>query len=48
MPRKVLESFNVSYLQVLDADGHLDRDLEPNLPLTLFAYCIAAWFSPAN
>ncbi len=31
MPRKVLESFNVSYLQVLDADGHLDRDLEPNL-----------------
>jgi pyruvate dehydrogenase E1 component alpha subunit len=26
-----LESFNVSYLQVLDADGHLDRDLEPNL-----------------
>jgi pyruvate dehydrogenase E1 component alpha subunit len=32
MPRKVLESFNVSYLQVLDADGHLDRDLEPNLP----------------
>jgi pyruvate dehydrogenase E1 component alpha subunit len=32
MPRKVLESFNVSYLQVLDADGHLDRDLEPILP----------------
>ena len=31
MPRKVLESFNVSYLQVLDANGHLDRDLEPNL-----------------
>jgi pyruvate dehydrogenase E1 component subunit alpha len=32
MPRKVLESFNVSYLQVLDAEGHLDRDLEPDLP----------------
>src|SRR5262245_64814528 len=31
MPRKVLESFNVSYLQILDANGHLDRDLEPNL-----------------
>jgi pyruvate dehydrogenase E1 component alpha subunit len=31
MPRKVLESFNVSYLQILDAEGHLDRDLEPNL-----------------
>ena len=35
MPRKVLESFNVSYLQVLDADGHLDRDLEPILPEAL-------------
>jgi pyruvate dehydrogenase E1 component alpha subunit len=32
MPRKVLESFNVSYLQILDAEGHLDRDLEPDLP----------------
>jgi pyruvate dehydrogenase E1 component alpha subunit len=32
MPRKVLESFNVSYLQVLDAEGNLDRDLEPDLP----------------
>jgi pyruvate dehydrogenase E1 component alpha subunit len=32
MPRKVLESFNVSYLQVLDAEGQLDRDLEPDLP----------------
>jgi pyruvate dehydrogenase E1 component alpha subunit len=31
MPRKVLESFNVSYLQILDAEGQLDRDLEPNL-----------------
>ena len=31
MPRKVLESFNVSYLQILDAEGHLDRDLEPDL-----------------
>jgi pyruvate dehydrogenase E1 component alpha subunit len=31
MPRKVLESFNVSYLQVLDANGQLDRDLEPSL-----------------
>jgi pyruvate dehydrogenase E1 component alpha subunit len=27
MPRKVLESF-----QILDAEGHLDRDLEPDLP----------------
>jgi pyruvate dehydrogenase E1 component alpha subunit len=32
MPRKVLESFNVSYLQVVDAEGHLDRDLEPDIP----------------
>ncbi|MBI3326452.1 MAG: pyruvate dehydrogenase (acetyl-transferring) E1 component subunit alpha [Nitrospinae bacterium] len=32
MPRKVLESFNVSYLQILDADGHLDATLEPDLP----------------
>jgi pyruvate dehydrogenase E1 component alpha subunit len=32
MPRKVLESFNVSYLQVLDAEGQLDRDLEPDIP----------------
>ena len=32
MPRKVLESFNVSYLQILDAEGHLDRDLEPDIP----------------
>lgn len=32
MPRKVLESFNISYLQILDAEGHLDRDLEPDLP----------------
>jgi pyruvate dehydrogenase E1 component alpha subunit len=32
MPRKVLESFNVSYLQILDPEGHLDRDLEPQLP----------------
>jgi pyruvate dehydrogenase E1 component alpha subunit len=32
MPRKVLESFNVSYLQILDAEGHLDTDLEPDLP----------------
>jgi pyruvate dehydrogenase E1 component alpha subunit len=32
MPRKVLESFNVSYLQILDAEGHLDRELEPDLP----------------
>jgi pyruvate dehydrogenase E1 component alpha subunit len=31
MPRKVLESFNVSYLQILDAEGHLDRDLEPDI-----------------
>ena len=36
MPRKVLESFNVSYLQILDPEGHLDRDLEPQLsPETL-------------
>jgi pyruvate dehydrogenase E1 component alpha subunit len=36
MPRKVLESFNVSYLQILDPGGHLDRDLEPQLsPETL-------------
>ena len=48
MPRKVLESFNVSYLQVLDADGHLDRDLEPNLSPKLSASCIAAWSWPAN
>jgi pyruvate dehydrogenase E1 component alpha subunit len=32
MPRKVLESFNVSYLQILDAEGHLDRELEPDIP----------------
>jgi pyruvate dehydrogenase E1 component alpha subunit len=32
MPRKVLEAFNVSYLQVLDAEGQLDRDLEPDIP----------------
>ena len=32
MPRKVLESFNVSYLQILDAEGQLDSDLEPKLP----------------
>jgi pyruvate dehydrogenase E1 component alpha subunit len=32
MPRKVLESFNVSYLQILDAEGHLDTNLEPDLP----------------
>lgn len=32
MPRKVLESFNVSYLQILDAEGHLDTDMEPELP----------------
>jgi pyruvate dehydrogenase E1 component alpha subunit len=32
MPRKVLETFNVSYLQILDADGRLDRDLEPDIP----------------
>ena len=32
MPRKVLESFDVSYLQVLDAEGHPDTDLEPDLP----------------
>lgn len=32
MPRKVLASFNVSYLQILDAEGHPDRDLEPELP----------------
>ena len=32
MPRKVLESFNVSYLQILDAEGHLDTDLEPDIP----------------
>ncbi len=32
MPRKVLESFNISYLQILDAGGHLDTSLEPDLP----------------
>jgi pyruvate dehydrogenase E1 component alpha subunit len=32
MPRKVLESFNVSHLQILDAEGQLDSDLEPKLP----------------
>jgi pyruvate dehydrogenase E1 component alpha subunit len=32
MPRMVLESFNVSYLQVLDAEGQLDRNLEPDIP----------------
>ncbi len=32
MPRKVLESFNVSYLQILDDEGHADKDLEPELP----------------
>jgi pyruvate dehydrogenase E1 component alpha subunit len=32
MPRKVVESFNVAYLQILDPEGHLDTDLEPDIP----------------
>jgi pyruvate dehydrogenase E1 component alpha subunit len=46
MPRKVLESFNVSYLQILDPEGHLDRDLEPQLPpetlRTLYRFMVLA------
>lgn len=46
MPRKVLESFNVSYLQILDPEGHLDRDLEPQLPpetlRTLYRFMVFA------
>jgi pyruvate dehydrogenase E1 component alpha subunit len=46
MPRKVLESFNVSYLQILDPEGHLDRDLEPPLPpdalRTLYRFMVLA------
>lgn len=31
MPRKTLAEFKVEYLQVLDEDGNVDRDLEPDL-----------------
>jgi len=32
MPRKVLESFSVDYLQILDENGKVDKALEPAIP----------------
>jgi len=32
MPRKTLAQFSIEYLQVLDEDGTIDSDLEPDLP----------------
>lgn len=32
MPRKVIESFSVEYLQVLAEDGKVDKALEPSIP----------------
>ncbi len=32
MPRKVIGTFEVEYVEVLDKDGNLDRELAPDLP----------------
>ncbi len=32
MPLKEIEKFSVSYLQILDEEGNVDKKLEPNLP----------------
>jgi pyruvate dehydrogenase E1 component alpha subunit len=32
MPRRTVERFSVDYLQVLDEQGQVDRDLEPGIP----------------
>ncbi len=33
MPTKVIEEFSVSYLQVLDEQGKVDKELEPDIPV---------------
>ena len=31
MPQKVIDQFSISYLQILDEEGSVDRELEPDL-----------------
>jgi pyruvate dehydrogenase E1 component alpha subunit len=32
MPRRVLKSFTIDYLQILDQNGQVDKDLDPKIP----------------
>jgi len=33
MPRKIINKFSVSYMQILDENGKVDKKLEPDIPV---------------